>query len=867
MLINYFIKIEKLNVYTNNLIINNMQNNTFLRDLEFGVETREEDINIRKNSSILNPFLRKKKIDDKYINDMTLFELKNHFDRLLILRFNGNNDELYALNDVEIDDDLFKYISKKIYIIEGSISMLKNKLHKNNITVVSKEYLELCNNNLELNDKELILPLFNINSKIDITNYINQYDGFYSLKDYIILKLLNNYNQVRENKLIANNICNMLSNLKESNYWTLFQNCKCNITLNFLKRGFNLTSDDLNNKLKDVLEKINNINIEEGYFENMYRKQVYVDVSNDIKQKGYTLYSVHNLDEKSITTNEINDLLDGITNSKELYYLIMNLIVSKDHCHLIINNSHAWDIINRKNENDKSLLQKYFPIFRYVMSYAWITFYLEECIKRTRIKYTDRHVFTIDTASKLPVFPFSHSGNLYRYSPYLTLLISNKIINSNKNNIGISYISDHEYGINTLDKFKENVNIFASGKSNINIFKNLNWNNIAISGSIMTACIPKNNPLMKLFENYQTYEEQFSRFCDEYYCKADIDMMCNLNDNFEYINKAYEVYENIKETVKSYSDTKIVPFKSVSIIVDKKFIENNILPKCNYSLNEILAGLYTPEIRKLFEHHYLQYKLQTNIKYIETPYWKDSKYQDYFDIIPIENVRIIVVSENYENNEKELFKVSDSLKFKIKFTKLNHDIEFFKIKYEDFFSTVAKFHLPCVRAFYNGDNTYILPSAITAYMTYMNIDYKYFAGSKDPIEILNKYRMRGFGTYLNDKEKIHMSEYSKSIDNWSKLYNTNNIFGPLHLTNALFNPRKFGFDQYKEYEPVSLDYKIPTVSYIDTEFQIFAEYHKLYNYINNKLLTIKDIECINENGYIIPLKKWIIDAGYDLIKN
>jgi hypothetical protein len=34
----------------------------------------------------------------------------------------------------------------------------------------------------------------------------------------------------------------------------------------------------------------------------------------------------------------------------------------------------------------------------------------------------------------------------------------------------------------------------------------------------------------------------------------------------------------------------------------------------------------------------------------------------------------------------------------------------------------------------------------------MNLDYKYFAGSQDPINIINKYRMRGFGCWLNMNE-------------------------------------------------------------------------------------------------------------------
>ena len=102
------------------------------------------------------------------------------------------------------------------------------------------------------------------------------------------------------------------------------------------------------------------------------------------------------------------------------------------------------------------------------------------------------------------------------------------------------------------------------------------------------------------------------------------------------------------------------------------------------------------------------------------------------------------------------YKAYYNVKFKIDSQYLPHSFEIFSIKYKSFFSTVSKFHLPIVRSYYNGNNVYLLPSCISACMTMMNIDYKYFAGSKDQIDIINKYRMRGFGTYLNAKEKMKL---------------------------------------------------------------------------------------------------------------
>ena len=52
-----------------------------------------------------------------------------------------------------------------------------------------------------------------------------------------------------------------------------------------------------------------------------------------------------------------------------------------------------------------------------------------------------------------------------------------------------------------------------------------------------------------------------------------------------------------------------------------------------------------------------------------------------------------------------------------------------------------------------NNNVYILPSCITAMMTFINMDYKYFAGTNNPYDIINKY-IEGSGQFelLNDME-------------------------------------------------------------------------------------------------------------------
>ena len=179
-------------------------------------------------------------------------------------------------------------------------------------------------------------------------------------------------------------------------------------------------------------------------------------------------------------------------------------------------------------------------------------------------------------------------------------------------------------------------------------------------------------------------------------------------------------------------------------------------------------------------------------------------------------------------------------------------------------TTVANFHMPCVRAYYNGSNVYMTPSCISAHMTYMNIDYKYFAGSKDPISIINKYRMRGFGVFLNKDEIDTYIKYCHSIPFWNNMFNINpaksksynNYLGPLNINHKLFKPRLFNKDLIigEHIRPTSNDYNIIQEP---TEWIYSDDYNMIH------ISEVIENEIINSiSGYIEPLKHDIIDLVY-----
>jgi len=224
--------------------------------------------------------------------------------------------------------------------------------------------------------------------------------------------------------------------------------------------------------------------------------------------------------------------------------------------------------------------------------------------------------------------------------------------------------------------------------------------------------------------------------------------------------------------------------------------------------------------------------------------------------------------------------ISVSFKYKIRSPHLDYPLELFMVKYNDFFATVQTFHLPCVRSYYNGENVYLTPSCISAHLTYMNLDYKYFAGTSNPIEILNKYRMRGFGIWLNETEKKILVKYSEQNQFWNNLYNfsKNNYLsiksnmGCLDFNHKIYQPRLYNADDYYQEIPVDISQGYFIISQdipkIVTKTDLFSEIDDRFNNKNNLAMNsiINNLATINNKGFIAPVEKWIIEASWNIMK-
>jgi hypothetical protein len=814
-----------------------------------------------------------KKIDIDQIEQRDIY---SKYGRILILcKHNGKRKDNC--------DNLSDYMVKVM-----PINLIKNLFIRNKIKVVNYEYLKE-NFNIDrkyfnsVDQEELILNLSTI-SENKISSFLLQFNSLNSFQDYIIATVINDYIILKKyNELILKNRINMLQTMSERMYWALSYNCNLNITLQFMKRDFNLQIikklDDKN--LKIIIEKINNtVTDENNYLNYLYRKDVYVDAASSINKKGYKLYRItDNALDDIMTIETFNNFIKENINmtDEEFYYLVMNLLSSKELCHYIINNEYMLRSLLINN-----FYGKYYYIFKYYLSYAWLTFYLEESIKKRNVKVNDRFIFNIETACLLPDTPFQSDtkNNIELHtSAYLPLLISEKILNISENILSVipkRYGNNLNYGVCNMKAFEYRQQLFISGDEKINLLNNLNWKNIVISGSIIACCLPKFNPLMlKLMKQDDIINNtiHFLKYINEYYKDADIDMICNL-DGVEFIDKAYEVTETIKNNIELNYEVSnnipilIKPVISALIIINEDFIKNNLVNE-NLTLSEILLDTNANRIKELIYPFYLKHKYNKNKEFFDDinnkKYIKDLKYSVLFDLVSIKDLNICYNNNAKNNNIKNLFILKDNVKYKLSSKFLPHSIELFKINNEDFFSIVSSFHLPIVRAYYDGYTVKMTPSCISACMTMINLDYKYFSGAKDPIEIINKYLIRGFSTILNDKEKIKFIEYNKVIEKWKNVFkigkSVKKLFGFKTIYNNIFEYSKNVYNIDKPINYLGITPKIP-----DIDQSLIYTLEKLYNFSETKyMLDMNEFKCINEYGYINPMKHYLIDYFYNII--
>lgn len=853
----------------------------------------------------------------------------------------------YFYNQI-LDNEQTQVLKNSITIIPSTYKVISG-LSRRFLTVVNKQFLtsfdiydKYNQPNIHQNEEALLCVLLRFKYS-NVIRYLKQFDGICSFIDLYNSLIISDFlGQNNSTSTVKKNHIQIISNMNESNYYTIYNNCQLNITLKFRSRGFNLSLSRrmIDENMRSILEKMAETNENDNYLAMLLRKTSYLDASSAVNVSGYKLYKIsNNLLVNSLKESDFNMIYNRLS-SNEKYYLIMNSLISKDLCHLVINNKYILnEIMNVKDQDDKTFMEKYCNLIRYYLGYTWLTMYMEESIKRGYINNDDRFIFDIDTASLLPFYPY-YITNIH-FCPYLPVLVDQNTLSINRNILGVSQIyyefdnskikEVSRYGISNKETFISRINCFASGLNNVNVFDNIDWNNIAISGSIMACCLPNFNPLMHRFINDSCDDINFVQYATTYYGDADIDVMCNIQDKYLFVDKVVQfkdqIDRNLKEIHNIVSDiyvTNLISNKTMAIMINIEYINKYILPVVNMDLTKVLLKLNDDPIKGIVYEQYLEWhkgylksEIKTNMsKFI------DPKYHELFDILKPEQINIVFVktnqdkeSEKSENSEKTkeldslkavnsplddniiddddkdfeedvkkdkdnepddsydppnniLFLPKLNYKFRIVSPYLPHQFEIFQTKYKEFFATVSRFHLPIVRSYYDGNTVYITPSCITACMTFLNMDYKYFAGSKDPIEIINKYRSRGFGTILNENEIKRLLEYSSVVPKWKEKYDLNiksqtsinAVLGLQTILSKLFSngvtDSNINRILYRKINGSNQNSAESLISY-----SCYMNYR--YNVKRSEMYDIQTLTFINKYGFVEPVKKWLIDACND----
>ncbi len=802
---------------------------------------------------VMNPYLNILKSENR--NNEYIFA---NFKTLYIICSKTGTELDNEIYTYQIEKEKFNKINNNLLLIKAPINMLKNFNHYNKLMVLSNSNLKSINTfNYQLEDKNLVLMILNINYD-NLKIYLNQFERNGELSDIYKLLVLNKYFNCSNSNYKISKYLESLINIESSNYWCNSYNLNANLTDCFEKRKFNLT------------DKVGDGN----YLELIYKTYEYTDPSKLLKSSEYK-YKVTT--EKVFNKQEINQLFD-ILDEKQKFLLFCNMIVSKRYCHLVLNNSYILTLM-------ENVLDEFPQLFRYLIGYAWIRFYFDESTKKSFTKKDDEFIFDINTASKLPKYPFILSNP--KLNPYMPILVDNNVLKPTENFGGISDSKKSSQlsfkGLANLNEFRERFNIFCTSSSKNNLFEFINFeqDKIAISGSVMAACLQKFHPLLNLYAYLESFDDKFNRYCNEYYAHADIDIMFLTADTFDYMNKVKRFYDQLVVNVCKiypYAEThhvKIKPEKIAYLFISEKDVMNKVCDNSREKFNNIKKTIESDETKVLFcdiiKEQFEIYKssLDDNAE-------KKEMFPDYYDLSDlIYKIRIVE-----DSNQKPNMKIN--YKYKISSPHLNHSFELFMVRYDDFFATVNSFHLPCVRAYYDGNNVYLTPSCISAHMTLMNIDFKYFHGSSAPPKILDKYRMRGFGTFLNSDEiNVHFN-YSSQDPFWNNIYNLNiknkttiaNNCGALYYNHKIFQPRLYNPESFYDACPVDMSQtytQIKNNNQLITTTDFFLELcnrnnQQIPNNLKSLYLFLESFQTVNEAGFINPLEKWIIEAIYNISK-
>jgi hypothetical protein len=725
-----------------------------------------------------------------------------------------SREKLFQIYNKYIDGSFLQVIRQNFMLVSTSNMLLYNKTIQNNAILVDKQDLiSVFGENRVYNNSEIIVLMCE-HLYSNVISFISLFSQC-SLGEFV--DIFNHIRFYNDSKLYSTKrqINNYIERININTYWSKKKSCNVNITDHFVNTIIDLGKykdqdnganiDYIDDMIKDTQKNNWKTNKKDIYKIKYYPHVLYKTPDNDsdkLESKTNASTKPFISCQSEVTKENLRDIINIITDEEILYTLVNSLLISKQYCHLVINDSFVLDKI-------KFLFVKYKPFYKYILGYTFLTLYLESLIIKTKSTKEHRYVFTIDVANKLPKYPVVLSD--IRQNPYLTIPINTDILDVQNNCLSLYPCYNYKRnGVCNLETFKRRFNIFTTGNKDIDIFAGIPWDNFAVSGSVIPACLHNNSPLLDLFNNGVDDEHAiFNKFINTYYNGSDIDVMCNEKTLQKFILKMDLLVGIIMKNVEYYfsgASYEITPIVSACVFITPAYINEKIKEILANSIEQIttqqiIDSIATPEtmnplVKQYLYDLYLTNKQKSGIERIPVVSKDEIRFKliDY-DMTSRIGPDVCIVSEYVSDYDKDtkpksqkdflIFKVCETVRFKVKISCLDRPFEIFNIRTGDFFSAVARFHYSCVRAYYQGDNVYILPECVSTMMTNIVIPPNcYFAGARHPAVIHNKYIGRGWSILVNKTDKNEMWSYNDKAG----ISEDNNVGGAKDINHKLYNP-------------------------------------------------------------------------------
>jgi hypothetical protein len=641
-----------------------------------------------------------------------------------------------------------------------------------------------------------------------------------------------------------------------------------------------------------------------NYLEMLCRRSVYVDGSYAVNYKGGKLYEPK---PNIPVAEEFNKHFSAAKTSRDRFHVLSAYLLNPATCHIVTDREILLAI--------KSTVQKYLPIVKYVWGYAWLPLYIEECMTRTAVLETDRFVFTLDAACELPFFPWCDDD--VHLNPYNTLLVAKSELNSQTTTLGARMIVDWDgYGLATPEQYERNFRIYCTSNPDIDLFEGVDWENIGITGSTMTACLPKRHPMSLRYKTAtNTWDQAVDGYMKSRYTespfRSDLDIMVYSESIFEFMGKAYGIVNQVTDNaikhklLRNKKAAEVSTIKSLHMFVSVAYLRER-LP--GLSFQQAMEKLQSPEVRQHFYRLYVNLKMDNNEMEREEMRGRGCSaiemdhYEKHWDLVEMKDMNILLTQGYLQEGDQSsygdmeyyvrrhgnilpcdrdaprgtalnaeenpiLLKITEGFKIKLLSPKLNHDLEIFRIKTPKMLPVVIRFHKPGVRAYMTRNNdgklkVLILPSCISTRMMFNNVDYKYFAGTKDPLDICSKNRFRWDGYFSNEHEKTDLVPYIKKNAKWKEASHNlgrtpaerAQLFGSLTVFNNGIEKASKNCPNEKPLE------------YVQSSADLQKWYEKNTGYSPaGSYLNVINMKTINDEGRVEPVDYGLVKRAFAMV--